>query len=123
MAAAFDLGRRGAAAAVAAFAAALAAAVWLRYGLIENTPLGHACEAGAGTVLCTVRALINDGFRTDWPGFAAVAAALWLLWRPSIAALVATALLAGLALELFNAWPAGLALVLAAFATARPART
>lgn len=120
--AAFRPGFRLVAATALAFAAAFALAAAARYGLIENTPLGHACEAGEASFRCTVRTAINEGFRTDVPGVLAAAAALWLLWRPSAAALLVTALLAGLALELFNAWPAGLALVLAAFSAARPAR-
>jgi hypothetical protein len=118
--AAFRPGLRLVATAVAAFAAAFALAAAARYGLIENTPLGHAREAGEASFRCTVRTAINEGFRTDVPGFLAAAAALWLLWRPSAVPLIATAVLAGLSLQLFNAWPAGLALVLAAFATARP---
>ena len=77
---------------LAAFAAALAAAAAARYGLVENTPLGHACEAGATSLACTVRYAVNEGFRTLVPGIVAVVLGLWCLWRPGPLPLVLTAL-------------------------------
>lgn len=107
---------------VVALAAALAVAWAARYVLVENTPLGHACEAGESSFRCTVRFAVNEGFRTIVPGVLAVAAGTWCLWRPGPLPFVATLALAGLGLLLFNAWPAGLALVLAILALARPVR-
>ena len=107
---------------LAAFAAALAAAAAARYGLVENTPLGHACEAGATSLACTVRHAVNEGFRTLVPGLVAIGLGLWSLWRPGPLPLVLTALAAGLGLMLFNAWPAAFALTLALLSLARPAR-
>lgn len=107
---------------LAAFALALAVAAAARYGLVENTPLGHACEAGATSLACTVRYAVNEGFRTLVPGVVAVVLGLWCLWRPGPLPLVLTALAAGLGLMLFNAWPAALALTLALLTLARPAR-
>lgn len=108
--------------AVAAFAVALAAASAARYGLVENTPLGHACEAGATSLACTVRFAINEGFRTLVPGIVAVLLGLWCLWRPGALSLTLTAAAAGLGLMLFNAWPSALALTLTLLTLARPAR-
>jgi hypothetical protein len=107
---------------LAAFALALAAGAAARYGLVENTPLGHACEAGAESFACTVRFAVNEGFRTLVPGLVAVALGLWCLWRPGPLPLVLTALAAGLGLLLFNAWPSAFALTLALLTLARPAR-
>lgn len=107
---------------LAAFAAALAAAAAARYGLVENTPLGHACEAGATSLACTVRFAVNEGFRTLVPGVVTMALGLWCLWRPGALPLVLTALAAGLGLMLFNAWPSAFALTLALLSLARPAR-
>ncbi len=109
-------------AALVAFAAALGVAAVARYGLVENTPLGHACEAGATSLTCTVRYAVNEGFRTLVPGIVAVMLGLWCLWRPGPLPLVLTALVAGLGLMLFNAWPSALALTLALLTLARPAR-
>jgi len=69
-----------------------------------------------------VRGAVNEGFRTLVPGLVAVVLGLWCLWRPGAPALLATAAVAGLALLLFNAWPAALALTLALLSLARPAR-
>lgn len=107
---------------VVALSAALAVAWAARYGLVENTPLGHACEAGESSFLCSVRFAVNEGFRTIVPGLLTVAAGAWCLWRPGPLPFVATLALAGFGLLLFNAWPAGLALVLAILALARPVR-
>src|SRR6185503_19529282 len=36
-------------------AAAVGLALYLRYGIIQNTPIGLACEAGEQNLTCTVR--------------------------------------------------------------------
>lgn len=104
------------------FAVAIALGMAGRYVLVENIPLAHACEAGGQSFTCTARLAILLGFRTPGPAALAVLLGLWTLWRPSPAALVATLAAAGLLLFLFNAWPAGLVLVLAILSLARPAR-
>ena len=108
-------------AALASGVVVLAAAFALRLGLVDNATIGHACEAGDPSLVCGVRLAVHDGFRSLAPGFAAVLAGLWCLWRPRAAAVVLTLALAGLGLFLFNAWPAGLALTLLLLSLGRPA--
>lgn len=119
--ASFSPSRSSVAAGVAAFVVAAAVAVGARYGLVDNTLIGQACEAGEQSLRCEVRLAIHDGFRSMVPGFAAIAAGLWCLWRPTVAKLLLTVTLAGLCLFLFNAWPAGLALTLVLVSLGRPA--
>lgn len=120
--AAFAPSVRTLAAVVVAFAAAVALGLAGRYALVENIPLAHACEAGAESLTCSLRLAVVNGFRSLGPAALAVFLGAWTLWRPSAAGLVVTVAAAGLLLFLFNAWPAGLALVLALLSLARPAR-
>lgn len=120
--ASFSPSRSSVAAGVAAFVVAAAVAVGARYGLVDSTVIGQACEAGEESLRCEVRLAINDGFRSLVPGFAAIVAGLWCLWRPTAAAMLVTLLVAGLCLFLFNAWPAGLAVTLVLLSLGRPAR-
>jgi len=48
--------------------AAVRLALYLRYDIIQNTPIGLACEAGEQSLICTVRlAAIHLFFPDPWP--------------------------------------------------------
>lgn len=101
---------------------ALAAALALRYGLIDVTAIAQSCEAGESSIRCSVRFAFNEGFRTLYPGLLAVLVGLAALVRPSVGLFGATLVLAALCLVLFSAWPGALALTLAILSLARPVR-
>ena len=76
--------RRAAAILVPLVITALASALFLRYGVIQNTPIGLACEAGEESLTCTIRLAAILLFVPGWFGWTALAAATFQLWRPNI---------------------------------------
>ena len=65
-------------------ASALGAALFFRYGIIQNTPLGLACEAGEGGFVCAVRLAVILMFTRSLFGWVALIAACIQLWRPNV---------------------------------------
>lgn len=101
--------------------AALGAALYLRYELIENTPVGLACQAaleqgGGGPFYCGARLrLIEFNMASGWSWAALIGAALALVspWRAGLLLGLVLGLGAGaLGLVLYNAGPAGAGFIL-----------
>lgn len=99
---------------------ALALALFLRYGLVENTPLGLACEAGEASLVCAMRFGMVFLFMWNVFGVAAISAACAQLWRPDVRVFGAGLGVALLGLVLYNSRLSGLALALLILSLARP---
>jgi hypothetical protein len=98
----------------------LALALFLRYGLVENTPLGLACEAGEASFICAMRFGVVYLFMWNVFGVSAIGAACAQLWRPDVRVLGAGLGFAFLGLVLYNSRLSGLALALLMLSLARP---
>jgi hypothetical protein len=101
--------------------AALGVALFFRYGLVENTPLGLTCEAGEASLLCTLRLGVVYLFMWNLLGIAAISAACVQLWRPEVKIFGAGIVFAVLGLVLYNSGLSGLAMALLVLSLARPA--
>lgn len=99
--------------------AALGLALLLRYGLIENTPLGLACEAGDESLICDVRIATIVPFMWNVFGLTALTAALIQLWRPNVIAFGTGLAFALLGLVLYNTRLSALAMALLVLSLAR----
>ncbi|MDQ0009646.1 hypothetical protein J2T07_001823 [Luteibacter jiangsuensis] len=65
----------------------------LRYGFIEPSDMGHACDAKGGPWWCGPRTVIVQGFLNYGYGYAAVLAALVaVFWRNTFTAVLAASL-------------------------------
>jgi hypothetical protein len=100
---------------------ALGAALFLRYGIIQNTPIGLGCEGGEESLTCTIRLAAILMFTWDVWGWVAVAAALVQLWRPNIIAFGIGVVVAALGLVLYNTRLSALAVALLVLSLARAA--
>ena len=109
---------------VAAVIAALGAALYLRYGIIQNTPIGLACEAGERSLTCAVRLQVILLFIRDVFGWTAIIAAAIQLVRPNVVAFGLGMVSAAMGLVLYNTRLSALAvaLLLLSLARAVPAR-
>ena len=101
--------------------AALALALFLRYGIIQNTPIGLACEAGQVSLTCQVRLAVILMFVQDCFGWTAEIAAGVQLWRPNPVAFGVALEFALLGLVLYNTRAAALAVTLLVLSFARRA--
>jgi hypothetical protein len=101
---------------------ALGVAFCLRYGLIQNTPIGLACEAGDANFTCAIRSAAIQLFRLDAFGTIAVAAATFQLCRPNMIAFGVGLTAAAFGLVLYNTRLSGLAVALLILSLARLAR-
>lgn len=100
-------------------AAALLAALYLRYRIIQNTPIGLACEAGEHSITCTVRLATILLFVRDTFGLTAVAAAVLQLWRPNVVMFGIGLVAASFGLVLYNTRLSALAVALLVLSLAR----
>ena len=100
---------------------ALGAALFLRYSIIQNTPIGLACEAGEGSLTCKVRLTVILMFVQDTFGWIAMIAAGVQLWRPNRVAFAVGLVAALLGLVLYNTRASALAVALLVLSLARPA--
>jgi hypothetical protein len=100
---------------------AVSTALYLRYGIIQNTPIGLACEAGEESLLCTIRIAVILLFVRNVFGWVAIIAASVQLWRPNIIALTVGLVSALLGLVLYNTRASALAAGLLVLSLARPA--
>lgn len=109
---------------LAAVLIALGAALYLRYGIIQNTPIGLACEAGEKSLTCTVRMQVILLFIRNVFGWTAIIAAVIQLLRPNIVAFGIGLASAAMGLVLYNTRLSALAvaLLLLSLARAVPAR-
>lgn len=101
--------------------AAVSAALFLRYGIIQNTPIGLACEAGEDSLTCKVRLAVILMFIQDCFGWTALIAAGVQIWRPNSVALGVGLVFALLGLVLYNTRASALAVTLLVLSFARPA--
>jgi hypothetical protein len=101
-------------------ALALAAALHIRYQLVENSSVGIACET-ARSFSCNVRRVAIMLFTPSVFGWVALAAAFINLWRPTLAVLAVALAAAGLGLVLYNVQLSALAVGLMMLSLARRA--
>ena len=101
--------------------AAASAALFLRYGIIQNSVIGVACEAGEESVTCKVRLAVILMFVKGIFGWVALAAACVQLWRPNVVAFGTGMVFAVFGLVLYNTRISALAVALLVLSLARPA--
>ena len=100
--------------------AAVSFALYLRYSIIQNTPIGLACEAGEQSLH-----LYGAGSRRSTSscrsifGWTAVAAALLQLWRPNVVVFGIGLISAAFGLVLYNTRLSALAVALLVLSFAR----
>jgi hypothetical protein len=99
--------------------AAVGLALYVRYRIIQNTPIGLACEAGEKSLTCTIRLAAINVFVRGGFGWTALAAAFTQLWRPNIAAFGIGLVSAAFGLVLYNTRLSALALALLVLSLAR----
>ena len=99
-------------------AAALALALFLRYSIIQNTPIGL-CEASEESFTCTIRLAVILFFVRGMFGWIALAAAAVQLWRPNITAFGLSLISAAFGIVLYNTRLSALALALLVLSLAR----
>ncbi|MGE5261400.1 MAG: hypothetical protein ACM3MH_11050 [Actinomycetota bacterium] len=99
---------------------ALGAALFLRYDIIQNTPIGLACEAGEASFTCKLRLVVIIMFVNECFGWTALIAAMVQLWRPNMVVLGVGLVFALLGLVLYNTRVAALAITLLVLSFARP---
>ena len=95
-------------------------ALYLRYMAIEATSVGLACQAGLQTWLCATRSLVTTLFNHSVFGWAALAAALVNLIRPTLLVFAFALAAAAFGVVLYNVGLAGLAAALLILSFARP---
>jgi hypothetical protein len=102
-------------------AAALGAAIYMRYWVVEPASVGLVCDKGAMTTICVTRRVFVGIFTWNGFGGAALVATALALLRPS-SLLVGAALLFGLiGVVNYNTQLSALALALLPLVLARPA--
>jgi hypothetical protein len=99
----------------------LGEALYLRYLGIENSQMSLACRAGLNTWVCSTLKLLIDLFMHSVLGWAAIAAALLNLMRPSVVVLSFALIATAFGLVLHNTGLSGLAAALLMLSLARPA--
>jgi hypothetical protein len=101
--------------------AALGVALFLRYGLIQSTPIGLACKPGEKSLTCMVRLAVILLFVRNMFGWTALAAAIVQLIRPNRIAFGIGLVAAALGLVLYNLRLSALAVALLVLSLARAA--
>jgi uncharacterized membrane protein len=102
--------------------AALGAALYLRYAIIQNSVIGVACEAGEQSLTCEVRLAVILMFVRGVFGWVALIASGVQLWRPSVVTFSTGLVFALLGLVLYNTRVSALAIALLVLSLARPWR-
>jgi hypothetical protein len=102
--------------------AALGAALYLRYAIIQNSAIGVACEAGEQSLTCEVRLAVIIMFVQGVFGWVALIASGVQLWRPSVVTFGTGLVFAALGLVLYNTRVSALAIALLVLSLARPWR-
>jgi hypothetical protein len=98
---------------------ALGVALFLRYRIIQNTPIGLACEAGEESLTCRVRLAGILLFVQDAFGWTALAAAIVQLIRPNRVTFGIGLVAGTLGLVLYNLRLSALAVALLLLSLAR----
>jgi hypothetical protein len=99
---------------------ALGCAFYMRYGVIQDTPTGLACDAGVATLLCRTRSATILAYQHSGFGGLALAAAALNLLRPNLMLFVVGMVAAALGIVLYNVVLSGLAVALLILSLARP---
>src|ERR1700731_4656598 len=81
---------------------ALGCAFYMRYGVIQDTPTGLACDAGLPTLLCGLRKATIVTYQLGGFGGLALVAAAINLWRPRAVLFVVGMAAAALGIVLYN---------------------
>jgi hypothetical protein len=105
--------------AVGAFA--IAAALYVRYRIIEVSAVGLACDAGLQTWQCGVRKAASAMFNNSVFGYAALIIGTLNLVRPSVVLLTLGLIAGGGGVVLYNGALSALGLALLILSLARPA--
>jgi hypothetical protein len=100
---------------------ALGSAFYMRYGVIQDTPTGLACDRGLATLLCETRTAAIVLFQYGAYGGLAVGAAVINLVRPGVILFVLGLVAAALGIVLYNVVLSALAVALLILSLARPA--
>jgi hypothetical protein len=100
--------------------AALGAALFLRYSIIQNSDIGLACEAGEQSLVCQVRLAVIMMFARGAFGWIALIASCIQVWRPNVVAFGTGVVFALLGLVLYNTRASALAVALLVLSLARP---
>ena len=100
---------------------ALGCAFSMRYGVIQNTPTGLACDAGLATLLCTTRSATIVTYQHGGFGALALTAGAINLLRPHLVLFGIGMVAAALGIVLYNVVLSGLAVALLILSLARPA--
>ena len=100
--------------------AALGAALYLRYFIIQNSAIGIACEAGEASLICKARLAAILMFVRGAFGWAALIASAIQLWRPNVVAFGIGLAFTPLGLVLYNTRVSALAIALLVLSLARP---
>ena len=100
---------------------ALGCALYMRYGVIQNTPTGLACDAGLASLLCRTGSVTIVTYQYGGFGALSLLAAAINLWRPHVALFVIGMIAAALGIVLYNVVLSGLAAALLILSLARPA--
>lgn len=106
----------------AMFMGVLGAALYLRYGIVENTALGLACDGGGTSFVCRLRSSTISAFNLSAFGTVAIAAACFQLCRTNIVVFGIGLVFAAFGLVLYNTRLSALAVALLIFSLARLAR-
>lgn len=96
-------------------------ALYLRYFVIENVPVGLACDAGAQTWICLSRKVGLAFDEHGVFGWVAAGAAVLTFIRPAVVWFAIALAASGLGVVLHNAGLAGFAVALIVLSLARPA--
>ncbi len=113
--------RRAAIALVVVGIASLGIALFFRYGLVQNTPLGLACEEDGASFICAIRLAVILMFTFSIFGWLSVIVSLIQLWRPHVVLFGIGLAVSMLGIVLYNTRAAALAAVLLLLSLARPA--
>jgi hypothetical protein len=100
---------------------ALAGGFALRYGVIEQSSVGIACETGGLSPLCGIRRGAIALYNASAFGIAALGAALLNLLRPSPVLWAIALLTGGIGIVLYNVVLSAFAVALLSLSLARPA--
>jgi hypothetical protein len=102
--------------------AAVAAAIYIRYRIIQNPEIGIVCDGGLPTLFCKARHGVVIFFLYSVFGWVALGAAVLNLIRPSVALLAVGLAAAGLGIVLYNVLLSAFAVAIMILVLARPAR-
>jgi hypothetical protein len=101
--------------------AALSYGFVMRYGVIQNSAIGIACETGSGGLVCASRRVAIALFQPQVFGIVALGTAVLNWLRPSLIPFAVTLLAAGAGIVLYNVALSSLAVAVLILSLARPA--